>query len=375
MKKIALITPLLQPYRISFYEKLYNSDPNIEFKIFHGVSSKEKGRPSYKGETNFLNVGLKEYEYFIPVKIVYNKGLLSKIKQYNPDLVILQPIPGDISNRLVSNWAIKHKKKIIMWTCGFEPHRIGGALLKLKNRVVASLYKMGDMHLTYSTNASQYAQIMGVPANKIKVAYNGIEIDHLLADEEKISRRSREIKNSLKLDGHITFIYAGGLIPEKRVDLLIKAFISLRRKYRNIKLLIIGDGPLQKELQEMATDKNIRFLGRIINEVDQYFAASDCLVLPGIGGLALNQAMYWGIPCIVSEADGTEDDLVIDGITGFRFEKDDLESLISAMERRLTTNDWKITVMMEKSKEIIRTKSNVNNMVDVFMSAINNALN
>ena len=177
------------------------------------------------------------------------------------------------------------------------------------------------------------------------------------------------------MDGHTTFIYAGGLIPEKRVDLLIEAFISLRRRYRNIKLLIIGDGPLQKELQEMATDKNIRFLGRIIDDVDQYFAASDCLVLPGIGGLALNQAMYWGVPCIVSEADGTEDDLVIDGETGFRFEKDDLESLISAMEMRLTTSDWKITIMMEKSKEIIRTKSNVNNMVDVFMTTIKNVLN
>ena len=374
MKKIALITPLLQPYRISFYEKLSKADPNIDFTIFHGVNPKEKGRPSYKGETNFPNIGFKELEYFIPIKIVYNIGLLNAIKKYNPDVVILQPIPGDISNRLVSNWAVRNNKKLIMWTCGFEPHRVGGTLLKLKNRVVSSLYKKADKHLTYSYNARDYAFNMGVPYSKSVVTYNGIEIDHLLADEERIIRRGKEIKNSFKLNNHITFIYAGGLIPEKRVDLLIEAFISLRRHHRDIKLLIIGDGPQKSELMRMATDKNIRFLGRIIDDVDPYFAAADSLVLPGIGGLALNQAMFWGKPCIVSEADGTEDDLVIDDKTGFRFKKDDLKSLEDAMRRMLQLNNDDYDAMSKLSKMIICNKSNVNSMVDVFMIEIKDLL-
>ncbi len=57
MKKIALITPMLQPYRITFYEKLAFANPEYEFRIFHGVSSKESGRPNYQGETKFQNTG------------------------------------------------------------------------------------------------------------------------------------------------------------------------------------------------------------------------------------------------------------------------------------------------------------------------------
>ncbi len=122
-------------------------------------------------------------------------------------------------------------------------------------------------------------------------------------------------------------------------------------------------------------DKHIYYLGRIIEGVDPYFAASDCLVLPGIGGLALNQAMFWGLPCIVSEADGTEDDLVIENISGYRFIKNNLESLTDAIERRINASPEEITRLSGKSREIVRTKSNVNNMVSVFLEGIKDCLN
>lgn len=375
MKKIALITPMLQPYRITFYEKLASSNPEHEFRVFHGVSSKEEGRPNFKGETTFLNTGLKEHKYFVgPFKIVYNQGLLSEIRKFNPDLVILQGIAGDISNRMVINWASKRHKKIILWTCGWEPGLAKGSLLSFKNHLVSTFFKKADLHLTYSTKACGYAESMGVAPEKISTCYNGIEIDHLLADEDKLLLESKELIKKFELKEHITFLYVGGLIPEKRVDLLLEAFFSLRKKYTNIKLIIIGDGPLRNELESRIREmenQGIYYLGRIIDGVDPYFAASDCLVLPGVGGLSLNQGMFWGKTCIVSEADGTEDDLVIENETGYRFEKDSLESLTLAMERRILTSPEDILRMSNKSKEIILTKSNVNNMVKVFVSAIN----
>jgi glycosyltransferase involved in cell wall biosynthesis len=122
-------------------------------------------------------------------------------------------------------------------------------------------------------------------------------------------------------------------------------------------------------------DPNVIYLGRIIDGVDPYFAAADCFVLPGIGGLALNQAMFWRKTCIVSEADGTENDLVIESETGFRFEKDNLQSLTNAMERRFKSSPSEIEEMSAKSREFIETKSNVNSMVQVFSESAVNLLN
>ncbi len=378
MKKIAIIIPMLQPYRITFYEKLAFFDPEYQWRVFHGVSYNEDGRPNYKGETTFQNRGFREYQWYLgPFRILYNKGLYSEIRKYNPDLVILQGIAGDISNRRVVSWASRKRKKIILWTCGWEPGLAKGKLLTIKNHLVSSFFKKADLHLTYSTKANGYAESMGVDPERIRTSYNGIEIDDLVNRETEVIERSKDVIEEYQLKNFITFLYVGGLIPEKRVDLLLNAFSVLRKKYDNIKLLIIGDGPLRNQIIQMVSeidDHHINYLGRIIDGVDQYFAASDCLVLPGIGGLALNQGMFWRKTCIVSEADGTEDDLVIENETGYRFEKNSLESLKDAMERRIKTSQEDIARMSNKARDIIDKKSNVNNMVNVFMSGVKDLL-
>lgn len=379
MTKIALVTPMLQPYRVTFYEKLSKCQPDQQWIIYHGVSRTEDGRPAFKGKVNFTNVGLKEYRFHIgPFKLVYNLGLYSSIKKFNPDLVILQAISGDISNRRVVSWAKRKGKKIILWTCGWEPGLAKGILLRFKNYLVSSFFRKADFHLTYSSAATRYALGMGVNPAKITTCYNGIETDDLFKHEDEILEKAKQITEKFDLNGFVTFLYVGGLIPEKKVDLLIQAYGRLRQKYNNIKLMIIGDGPLRENLTsriEVLNDNSIYYLGRIIDGVDLYFAAADCLVLPGTGGLALNQAMFWRKTCIVSEADGTEDDLVIEGKTGFRFEKDNLESLVQAMEKRIQTPSQIIAGMSENAREVIIQNSNVNNMVKIFSSTVNKLLN
>ena len=45
-------------------------------------------------------------------------------------------------------------------------------------------------------------------------------------------------------------------------------------------------------------------------ELEPYFAAADLFVLPGTGGLAVQQAMAHALPVLVGEADGTQSNLV-----------------------------------------------------------------
>ena len=378
MKKIAIITPMLQPYRITFYEKLARNDADYQWKVFHGISEVESGRPSYKGEIPFPNIGLREYKFSIgPFTVVYNKRMFSEIRNYNPDLIILQGIAGDISNRRVASWGRRKHKKIIFWTCGWEPGAAKGKMLAFKNHFVSTFFRKADLHLTYSTKANRYVESMGIEPGKILTCYNGIETDDLLSRESEEIAKSKDVIKKYGLSNFVTFLYVGGLLPEKRVELLLHAFHDLRKKYSNIKLLIIGDGPLKNNILQRISeinDRNIYYLGRIINGVDKYFVASDCLVLPGTGGLALNQAMFWKTTCIVSEADGTEDDLVIDKVTGYRFKKNSLESLTKAMEMRINTSEKDIHRMSDNARYIIDNKSNVNNMVNIFMLAINQLL-
>ncbi len=51
----------------------------------------------------------------------------------------------------------------------------------------------------------------------------------------------------------------------------------------------------------------------------------------------------------MSKADRTEDDLVLDGVTGYRFEESELDSLISAMERKINESQEVLDLMSQKS--------------------------
>jgi glycosyltransferase involved in cell wall biosynthesis len=374
LKKIALFAPMLQPYRLTFYEKLDKFNPDAEWIFFHGVKRSEDGRPAYSGKTNFKNIGLIETLKLIgPFKILIHKGLYREVIKFDPDMIIIQSITGNLSYRRVVNWAKKNNKIIINWTCAWEPGLAKGLLLKFKNQLVKSFYNNNHAFFTYSSTAVKYVMDKGVEESKITVCYNGIETDDLFLHENEIKNESEALIDKLGLSNHTVFLYVGGLVPEKRVDLLIEAFQALRMQNKDIKLLLIGDGPLKEEILgkiNLLEDKSIVYLGRIINNVDPYFAASTCLVLPGTGGLALNQAMFWRKICIAGEADGTEDDLVIDGRTGYRFIKNDLNSLKEAMQKVINLDEQEKAVMGDRAREIITSKSNVNYMVKIFTQTI-----
>jgi glycosyltransferase involved in cell wall biosynthesis len=135
----------------------------------------------------------------------------------------------------------------------------------------------------------------------------------------------------------------------------------------------VGDGPdlhIIKRLAETLKMKKIIFWGRVIEDVDVFFAAADYFVLPGVGGLALNQALFWGLPCVVSEADGTEDDLVFENRTGFRFTPNDENSLKIALQNCLTLPDEQRVSFGVAGRHLVLERSNVNEMVKTFLTTI-----
>ena len=376
-KRVVLITPMLQPYRITFYDKLSKRlESNTELIIYHGTKVKEDGRPPFSGKVPFKEKGFPiKLTYISSFKIVRNAGMFKSLERDNPDLIIMQGIGGDISLQLIANWAKKNNKPLVFWACCMEEDRPSWKQT-LKNMLVVPFYKKGNYYLTYSTNAAKYLKNMGINSSIIEVCYNGIEIDDMQSRATEVIKGSKEVIKKYNLENYTTFIYVGGILAEKKVDLLIDAFVKLRARYSQTKLIIIGDGPergiIEEKLKNLS-DSNISYFGRL-KEVDTFMAASDCLVLPAVGGLALNQAMFWGKICIASKADGTEDDLVVEGVTGYRFIENDLDSLVSAMERRVNEKKDKAELMSKNAREMILTRSNVNNMVDIFYNSINNLL-
>jgi glycosyltransferase involved in cell wall biosynthesis len=152
-------------------------------------------------------------------------------------------------------------------------------------------------------------------------------------------------------------IFAGRLIREKNVSLLIKAVSLIRKNADNIRCLIIGNGPERESLEKLVRDfnltDNVHFKGHLDldAEVISLVKASQVFVFPSIRegfGIAAVEANACGIPVItVRHSRNAVSDLITDGENGFicePSEKDVAQSILRALGHE---NNWK-----PKCKEI-----------------------
>ena len=157
----------------------------------------------------------------------------------------------------------------------------------------------------------------------------------------------------------------GRLVEWKRVDMLLRVFARLRKRFSDAELLIIGNGPQEQALKacllQLGIAPNVTFLGAIHDPktLGQYLMASTIYVLAGIGGLSINDAMCFGLPIVCSVGDGTEKVLVRDEVNGKYFRDGDEDDLADNSYRYLFDNPELCKRMGEKSTEIIRNEVNI----------------
>ena len=134
------------------------------------------------------------------------------------------------------------------------------------------------------------------------------------------------------------YIYVGRLIELKNVQFLIDTFNKLNKP-----LTIVGVGELESKLKQLA-NKNITFSGFVPNEdIYKWYLNHDVFVLPSLAepwGLVVEEAIYFGLPVIVSEAVGCQEEMVIKPNTGLSFSPYDQASLINAISKIESNYDF-----------------------------------
>ncbi|RPH58577.1 MAG: glycosyltransferase, partial [Chloroflexi bacterium] len=138
------------------------------------------------------------------------------------------------------------------------------------------------------------------------------------------------------------------------------------------RLIIVGDGPELDNLRELARSlyPTAEFVGAKHGaELAPYFLAADLFALPGTGGLAVQEAMSYGLPVIVAQGDGTQDDLVRPG-NGWQIPPDDDAALVSALGEALS-DVARLRAMGAESYRIVADEINLGKMVGVFIEALN----
>ena len=202
---------------------------------------------------------------------------------------------------------------------------------------------------------------MGFPSDKIFVAHNAVSPRP--THSPVLRKKNKQEPPCL--------LFVGRLQERKRLDLLIQACSRLPAKLQP-RLLIVGDGPGRESLQKLAERNypSTQFVGAVHgSNLEPYFLAADLFVLPGTGGLAIQQAMGWSLPIITAQGDGTQQDLVRQE-NGWQIPPGDFPALLATLHKALSDIPRLRTMGLE-SYRIVSEEINLESMVSSFISALN----
>ena len=231
----------------------------------------------------------------------YQRGLMQWLREKNPDALIMEANPRYLSTPSAVKWMHKRNKPVIGWGLGSPSPSERGVGMR------ARFINQFDAMISYSQRgADEYAEL-GFPKDRIFVAHNSVSPSPSHPLHPRPSNFDPSSSSGQALQPSILFV--GRLQARKRIDSLIRACAEIK----NIRLVIIGDGPERASLESLAQEiyPSTEFIGaKHGGELKAHFEEADLFVLPGTGGLAVQEAMSYGLPIIVAQGDGTQDDLV-----------------------------------------------------------------
>ena len=180
-------------------------------------------------------------------------------------------------------------------------------------------------------NHIQHSGVLRNFAAKCDIIPYGLESKNF-TKTDTVLRRAKEIRKE-----HGPYVlFVGRLVGYKGISDLIRAMPELRAK-----LLIIGEGPLEDELQKLSRSlgisEQIKFLGRI-EDLGPYYLGAEVFVLPSISkneafGIVQLEAMAWGKPTVFTALDSGIKLVNVDQVTGFEVPPQEPPALAKAMQK------------------------------------------
>lgn len=351
MKKIAIIVKNLELHGISTVvmncSKRMDS-AKFDITIFSGKNINSE----YLNECEKNNIKIVELPLKNKNPIKYYVQLYKKMEKNIYDVC---HVHGNSSEMLIGLLIAKIKKiKVRIAHC----HTV-----KNKNRKVHKLLNL-LCHKLY-TEACACSESAGEWLFKdFCVVSNGIDLEEYIFDNKKREkiRKKLDIK-----DNEIVLGNVGRFNEYKNQTFLIELMEELLKKNKNIKLLLVGDGPQYQEMKEFISSKKIRnniILYGETHSVNEIYSAMDVFVFPskceGLGIVAI-EAQASGLPGIIS--DNVPSEIIInDNFTQLPLEISDWMNCIKNFE---INNEKRKNINYEKMKKF-SIKESVNLLEQIY---------
>jgi glycosyltransferase involved in cell wall biosynthesis len=217
------------------------------------------------------------------------------------------------------------------WEAGFPP--LGARLYP--RRLLALAAHPTTHFVAISGAIRERAIAYGITPERISIRPIGIDLRRFRPGGVALAARRRRI------------LFVARLVEKKGAEYLIRALPRVLARVPDAELVIVGDGPLERALQGLATRLRVpvEFAGRATSaQVKEHLDQARVCCVPSITasngdaeGLAMTvlEAQACGVP-VVTSARGATTEGILEGKTGFAFPEKDLEQLTDRLTRVLS---------------------------------------
>ncbi|MDO8548706.1 MAG: glycosyltransferase family 4 protein, partial [Ignavibacteria bacterium] len=208
--------------------------------------------------------------------------------------------------------------------------------------------------------------------NKIKIIYNGINIENY--DEYK----TKDLRNELGIPENIPLIgFVGRLSVQKGIEYLLKAFLEIKKRL-NAHLLIAGTGELDQYIRDFISKNNLNDSVHLLgfrDDINNIMRTIDLLVLPSLWegfGIVLIEAMAAGKPCISTQISSMPE-IVENNNSGIIIPPKDSAFLAEACIKIISNKELANKMGLE-GKRIVNKRFTIRKMIDSYEEVFNKLL-
>lgn len=344
------------------------------------ILSLSSGNQSYRDGNDYFIRSFPAFVYpDLRVSFAQNDSLLKEIETWKPDLVHAQ------TEGSARRFAIRIMKRChvpLVMTCHtdygyfiFGKTRSFPPFRKLMEIVGYCLYRHAERITVPSVKAAGFP-LLHMLRRRVTVIPNGMELGKYRNRFSDLERRGFRL--SLGIDDRTgVLVSVSRLSKEKNIQELISFFPELQKKGRNVKLLIVGDGPDREYLEKMTDGLELRqsviFTGRIPpEEVWRYYASGDVFISAStfeVHSMSYLEAMANGLPLLCRD-DASLDGVLEHGRNGFIYHN--LQEFVDSAYRLLNEDDLRNRMArcsLEKAEDFSE-EAFADSMSQIYMEAV-----
>lgn len=350
--KVLYANPVFLDYRLPFYKRLVELFEGNFFVMYSVTRYHLFGREKlcnriketlgenaipFEGEViyNTYEKSTRKFNVERGTQIPFTKGLIRRIKQLRPDVLITE---GFFQwTPLVLLYSIIFRVPVFM---GYErtmhTERNSG-LIRRMHRKLTDFFIKG--YLVNGTETKRYLLSIGVKPKKIHFVGMSADSTGLLNAINKFPKKEKDDFKAefVNCEKGLLYLFCGQIVVRKGLSYLLSAWMVHKKKYPNDHLVVVGKGDLLDVfLAKYNNESTISFEGGVDYDlVYRYYAIADIFVLPTLEdnwSLVIPEAMSCGLPVATSIYNGCHPELVKEGCNGITFDTYKQETIVSALD-------------------------------------------